>query len=214
MFLPEPLPSVQRLGPVEHPGFFEAFKLGSKGGGVKFAPCSPRCRGGGRLGAPHWVLTFSSLLSAAGDTVPCQAKSPLSWLELLLARSWRPPDGTWAGRGQVRPGVPLPGEGWAVHPRHPRAPAAPAPGACEDVYPWLSPLSASLSLILSPSPLLSLSLSVTHPCPHPSSHPCAHPSSIPCPFPCPHPHPQPCPNPCSQPLPSLSCTVSRAKCSG
>ena len=42
MCLPEPLPSVHRLGPVEHPGFFEAFKLESKawgwGGGCQVCP--------------------------------------------------------------------------------------------------------------------------------------------------------------------------------
>lgn len=114
MFLPEPLPSVHCLGPVEHPGFFEAFKLESEGEGVKFGPCSPWCWGEGRLGVPPWVLTFSSLLPGAGDTGPCQAESPLSWLEPLLARSWRLPDGTWAGRGQVMPEVPLAGGGWGL----------------------------------------------------------------------------------------------------
>lgn len=54
VFLPEPLPSVQCLGPVEHPGFFEAFKLESQGGDVKFAPCSPWCWCEVRLGAPPW----------------------------------------------------------------------------------------------------------------------------------------------------------------
>lgn len=141
-----------------------------------------------------WEPPFSSLLPGAGDTLPCQVKSPLSWLELLLARSWRPPDGTWAGKGQVMPVVPLPGGGCAVHPR---APAPPALWACEDVYPWQSPLLASLSLILSPSPLLSLSLSITHSCPHPSSIPV----SIPFPFPVPFPVPILILNPVPIPVP-------------
>lgn len=54
------------------------------------------------------------------------------------------------------PKVFLPGGGCAVHPGHPRAPVTPALWACENVYPWQSPLFASLSLILSPSPLLTL----------------------------------------------------------
>lgn len=56
MFLPEPLPSVHCLGPVKHPGFFKAFKLESKGRGVKIASCFPWCWGEGRLGAPLLLL--------------------------------------------------------------------------------------------------------------------------------------------------------------
>lgn len=101
MCLPEPLPSVHCLSPVEHSGFFEAFKLeGKKGGegGVRSAPCPPWCWGGEGLLPLPMVLTFSSLSPSWGGTVLCRAESPLSWLELLLARSWRPLTDPWGER--------------------------------------------------------------------------------------------------------------------
>lgn len=98
--LPEPLPSVHCLGPVEYPGFFEAFKLEDKAGrGCQACPLPFLVPGFGKVWLPlPRVLTFSSLSPSTGGTVLCQAKSPLSWLEPLLARSWRPPTGTWGGR--------------------------------------------------------------------------------------------------------------------
>lgn len=52
------------------------------------ALCIPQ--GGGTL-----VLTFSSFSPSAAGVQLGQARSPLSWLELLLARCCRLPAGTW-----------------------------------------------------------------------------------------------------------------------
>lgn len=97
MLLPDPLPLVHRPGPVEHPGFFEALQLEGKGGGggVRFDPALRGAEGPGSL--PWCSPTFSSLVPGAGGTV----RTPLSRLELLLARAGRP-HGPWKGRVMLR----------------------------------------------------------------------------------------------------------------